>query len=157
MSIWLVLVVLHAFFALICFTTGFILLSPARAKRYPAAIKLFVVSLIGMIIFMVTATISHWNEITATERIVFSGLPLFAMYMLYRGIIAAKKLKGEGNPIEYIDDIGFSLISLFNGFIIVALIDLNASPLVVFTAAIAATFIGSKYIKAKKSKLQFNR
>lgn len=73
--------------------------------------------------------------------------------MLYRGIMAAKKLRSS-TPVEYIDDIGFSLISLFNGFIIVALIDLNASPILVAGAALAGTFTGSRYIKSTKSKLK---
>ena len=153
MSIWLILVTLHALFAVGCFITGFMLLSPHRAKRYPVIIKLFIASLIGMIIFMVAATISHWQEISPTERIVFSGLPLLGIFMLYRGIMAAKKLRSS-TPVEHIDDIGFSLISLFNGFIIVALIDLNASPFLILAASLAGTLIGSRYIKSTKSKLK---
>lgn len=153
MSIWLILVTLHALSAAGCFITGFMLLSPRRAKRHPVIIKLFIASLIGMIIFMVGATISHWQEITPTERIVFSGLPLLGIFMLYRGIKAAKKLRNH-TPVKYIDDIGFSLISLLNGFVIVALIDLNASPVLVVGAALAGTFIGGKYIKSTKSKLK---
>jgi hypothetical protein len=152
MSLWLFLIVLHAVSAIICFAAVIALLSPPRVKRYPVLIKIFLISLIGMIIFMVFATISHWNDLSVAERIVFSGLPILGLYMLYRGLLAMKKIKGD-MPVEYIDDIGFALISLFNGFIIVGLIDLGAPPFLTPVVGVAGTVLGSKYIKSIKLRL----
>lgn len=64
----------------------------------------------------------------------------------------AKKHFSDGKLGNYIDDIGFVLISLFNGFIIVALIDLRAPPVLIPLIAVAGTIYGSKYIKSIKQK-----
>ena len=145
------MILLHATSAVICLVAGLALLSPRRARRRPILARLFIGSLIGMILFMITATISHWYDISITERIVFAGLPVLGIYMLYRGVVALKKLK-SGADADYINDVGFTLISLFNGFIIVALIDLNAHPILVPAAAIAGTVAGGKYIEHVRLK-----
>lgn len=155
MSTWLVMIIFHTVCALISFVSGIMLLSPKKVKRHPALMKIFILSLIGMIAFMIFATVSHWNELGTGEQIAFSLLPFLGVYMLYRGMQAVEKLN-KGEYVQYVDDIGFGLISLFNGFIIVALIDLHAPPIIIPVVAIVATLIGSRYIKTVKSNLKSN-
>jgi O-antigen/teichoic acid export membrane protein len=55
---------------------------------------------------------------------------------------------------EYVEDIGFPLIALFNGFTIVALIDLGAPAWAVVGGAVAAAIIGGQLVTKRKNKLQ---
>ncbi|HEX8390195.1 MAG TPA: hypothetical protein VF597_02135 [Candidatus Saccharimonadales bacterium] len=111
----------------------------------------FVYSLIGMIVFMIAATISHWGDIALSERIVFSLLPLLGLYMLYRAVKSRGHISA-GEERMYIDDIGFGLISLLNGFIIVGLLDLRAPGWVVVIGAVLAVIAGNRYIAAVKRR-----
>lgn len=151
MSLWFLTIILHTLFAVVSFVIGIILLSASKLKRFPWLIKLFIISLIGMNVFMVAATVSHWYDISTTERVIFSGLPALGLYMLYRGIQAKTNIM-QDKLSNYIDDIGFILISLFNGFVIVTLIDLSAPPITVPFVALVATVVGSKFIKSIKQK-----
>jgi len=153
MNWWLFFIILHATSGLVGFATGVALLSPNLFKRKPWILPVFVGSMVSLIIFMISAMIAHWTEIELNEKIIFTGLVFLAAYMLYRAIKARRKLLQAHTPIGYIDDVGFPLIALFNGFIIVALIDLNAPIWLVIVSAIAATVVGSKWIKRTKAKL----
>lgn len=145
------MIILHTICALVCFVTGFALLSTKKVKQHPWLYTLFVYSLLGMIIFMVSATYSHWSDLTIGERIAFSILPFLGLYMLYRAKLAMTNLT-HNRPLKYINDIGFSLISLFNGFVIVALIDLSAPPLLIPVVAIVGTMLGIRYLNSVKRK-----
>ena len=54
---------------------------------------------------------------------------------------------------KYIDDIGFTLISLFDGFVIVAAIDLNAPVWAIVLIAILGVVVGNWGIGRVKARL----
>jgi hypothetical protein len=58
----------------------------------------------------------------------YAGLLGLGLYMLWRGARAWMRLctQGSGWRPRYIDDVGFTLISLFDGFVIVGAMDLGA-------------------------------
>jgi uncharacterized membrane protein len=147
------MIIFHAAAGVISFAAGIFLLSPKRAQKHPAIFTLYLLSLIGLIIFMIGAMISHWNDISMTEQITFSGLVILGVYMLYRAVMA-KRLLSEGSKQygKYMDAIGFTLISLFDGFIIVGAIDLKFPGWIVAACAIGAVIIGNRFIKKEKAK-----
>jgi len=55
-------------------------------------------------------------------------------------------------PSSYIDDVGFPLISLFNGFTIVALIDLKMPAWLVVGGAMLAAIVGAQRVSRQKAK-----
>lgn len=152
------MIILHAVSAVICFVTGLAIISPERAKQHTWLLPTFITSLIGLIIFMVAAMAAHWYDISVLERVTFSGLVILGLYMLYRALQARKRLQSENIPESYINDVGFTLISLFNGFIIVALIDLQAPAWMVVAGAIIGVVVGSKGIaSARRRYLQSSK
>lgn len=156
MSVWLLFIILHAAAALISFAAGLAVIKPEHAKRRPYLLTVYLISLGLMLVAMVAATISHWNEIDTVSRIVFAGLPILGAYMLYRALHARTLIQSKlVNKEAYIQDIGFTLISYFNGFVIVAAIDLGAPAWSVATIAIIATLIGNQLLnKAKRNWVQ---
>lgn len=153
-SLWLLFIILHALSGLVCFISGSLLLSARGSEKYKKALPIFIASLLGLIIFLVGAVIAHWDELDTVTRIVYGGLFFLSLYMMYRALQARRKLiASTSRNLSYVDDVGFPLISLFNGFIIVALIDLRAHMAVVIIGAIAAAVIGGRMVKKRKQKL----
>ena len=139
-----VLIILHASAATISFLTGCLLVFvPAYASRQ----GLFTVywwSLIGMVISLLGAVAVYWTEYSTIERIIFPGLLVLGFYMLYRARNASRLRKAQQNNWKhnYVEDIGFTLISLFEGFIIVSGLDTGISGWLVALLAILGVLVG---------------
>ena len=78
-----------------------------------------------MVVLLIGAMFVYWNEYSDTERIVFPVLLGLGMFMLYRAQNASRLLKAQQNgwKLGYIEHIGFTLISLFEGFVIVTVLN----------------------------------
>jgi uncharacterized membrane protein len=153
-TIWLIFIILHTLSGIICFISGLMLLSPKRYLKNPSLLWVFLLSLLGLIMFLVGAIISHWYELDVMTKTIYIGLFFLSLYMMYRALKARRRLLANEKSFEYVEDIGFPLIALFNGFVIVALIDLGAPAWVVAGGAIAAAIIGGRLVTKKKNKLE---
>ena len=117
-----ILIILHAISATICFFVGcFLILSPQRSMDQPW-FNFYWWTLVGMVILLAGAILVSWANYSGVERIIFPGLLVLAIYMLYRARNANLLRKTQQNNWTqgYIEHIGFTLISLFEGFIIVS-------------------------------------
>jgi hypothetical protein len=143
-SLHTVLIVLHAATAAISFFAGCLLLfSPTYISNH-RVFGLYWWSLIGMVVLLIGAMLVYWNEYSDTERIVFPVLLGLGMFMLYRAQNASNLLKARQNDWElgYIEHIGFTLISLFEGFVIVTVLNAGGSGWLVTLLAILGVFAG---------------
>lgn len=151
--LWLVMIVFHAVAGLTSFVSGVLLLSRKQTTR-TRALPVFLGALIALIIFMIAAVISHWDMLSVATRATYGGLVLLAGYMIYRAWKVRYKLRSSDIDLSYVDDVGFSLIALFDGFIIVSLIDLRTPVWVVIAGAVAAVIIGIRAVEHRKRTLQ---
>lgn len=139
-----VLIILHAVSATISFFTGsFLILSRKQlSNQWPFGIYLW--TLIGMVILLASAILVYWREYSTFERIIFPGLFGLGIYMLYRARSANLLLKTQQSRWKdgYIEHIGFTLISLFEGFIIVGGLNSGFPGWMVALVAIPGVFIG---------------
>ena len=132
-----ILIILHAASATVSFFAGGILMF---SRKYTSNQMVFLVywwTLVGMTVLLAGSILIYWTEYTGAERIIFPGLLILAIYMLYRARQANQLLQAQQHGWQqgYMEHIGFTLISLFEGFIIVS--GLNAglpSWLVAFLA-----------------------
>src|SRR6266545_1895590 len=84
-----------------------------------------------------------------------AGALSLGLYMVWRGAQAGARLRrqaGDWRP-RYIDDIGFTLIALFEGFVIVSAIDLGAPVWLVILVAVAGVVAGNLVIRRVKAQL----
>jgi uncharacterized membrane protein YfcA len=121
-SIHNVLIILHAAAATICFFAGCLLVFASAQTSNQDLFGLYWWSLIGMVILLLGAIIVHWTTFSTIEHVVFPGLLILAIYMVFRARSANSLLRTQKNDWkhDYIKHIGFVLISLFEGFIIVS-------------------------------------
>ena len=153
MELWLIFIIIHTLLALTAFVAGLLMLHRPVIERRPWLMTLFLFATIAMTIFVVLATVSHWYSISVGERVAFGLLPLLALYMIYR-IVKARTYLQNGQWNRYIDGVGFALISYFDGFIIVAMLDLKAPAWAVATVAVLAVLLGTRYVNRAKTTLR---
>jgi hypothetical protein len=114
----------------------------------------YILSLVFLVIYMVTATVAHWVLLNDIERIAFPALGLLGWYMLFRGWQSFMEwyVPFEGWEARLVGHVGFNLISMLEGFIIVAAIDLRSPAWLVAILAIAGAVGGSIFVGRLRSR-----
>ena len=145
----LIMIVLHASAAALCFFFGALTLLPHLSHHSRLALSTYyVATLIAMIVFLAAAILAHVGQLEALQRGIFAGLFVLSVYMLFRGTRARSVLRAQHDdwwPI-YVDHIGFTLISLFEGFIIVSGIDLGAPGWLTAGVAVLGVVVGNRVL-----------
>ncbi len=143
-----VLIVLHAGAALVCFAAGVLSLGLRTSTSW--RFGLYFWSLLAMLLLMAGAIAVHWADLDPTTRLIFLGLGALGLYMIWRAAHAGTRLRRQDQNWQpgYIDDIGFTLIALFDGFVIVAAIDLGAPVWLVVLIAVAGV-VGGHLIRSQ--------
>lgn len=144
-----VFIVLHATSGVVAFATG------CFAVRRQALFPYYFWSLALLDLFMVISVAIGWRDMSTAARVVFSGLIVLGGYMMWRAIQASRTRPSAGNPpsATYLDHLGFTLIALFEGFAIVAAIDLGAPTWLVVAIALGGVLAGHLAINSLKSRL----
>lgn len=141
------LIVLHSAFATISFFAGsFLMISPLSGRRF---FNWYWWALIGMVILLAGAILVYWTEYSGVERIVFPGLLILGFYMLYRAWNAKSLMQNQNNDWrhDYLENIGFTLISLFEGFVIVSGLNSGLTGWLVALLAISGVLLGRWLIR----------
>lgn len=150
-----VLIMLHAATATISFFIGCFLIFSLRQASNQRLFGLYRWSLTGMVILLMGAMLVYWNEYSDPERIVFPILLGLGLFMLYRAQNASRLLKAQQNDwkLGYIEHIGFTLISLFEGFVIVTILNAGGPGWLVALFAILGVFVGRWTIAFAQQKI----
>jgi hypothetical protein len=141
------MIVLHAAAGVVAFVAGCLaLFPPGDNRRAPQVFQVYLVSLGLMIVFLVGAMAAHWQQLSTAERVIFSGLFLLALYMGWRALSARGLLgrRSEQWRLPYMEHIGFTLIALWDGFVIVLAIDLGAPGWLVIVLAVLGVVVGNR-------------
>src|SRR5690349_19677005 len=119
-----VLIALHALGGLATLTAGIAVLCPPDRGAHPL-FPAYLGALWGMALFLAVAVISDWPSLAASSRVLFAALSGFALYIGGRGWSARHRIRhrAPGWQGRYLDDVGFTLIALFAGFLIIATLD----------------------------------
>jgi hypothetical protein len=148
-------ILLHAATATLAFLAGWLLVSSTKYFSSRWLFYVYLWSLIAMALLLAGAIVAYWNEYSDIERVVFPGLLGLALFMLFRawgaGVVIATQQKNW--KLGYVEHIGFTLISLFEGFIIVAGLDLGFPGWLVAIVAIAGLLAGRWWITSLKRRV----
>jgi uncharacterized membrane protein len=145
----LIMIILHATAASLCFIFGALTLLPHLSNRSRLTLFTFyVAALTAMIVFLAAAILAHVGQLAALQRGIFAGLFVLSLYLLFRGTRARTVLRAQPDDwwTLYVDHIGFTLISLFEGFIIVSGIDLGAPGWLTAVVAVLGVVVGSRVL-----------
>jgi hypothetical protein len=139
-----VLIALHAASATLSFIAGCWLIFFPRQLSNGQLLALYWWTLVASIVLLAAAILSYLTEYSSIERIVFPALFVLGIYMLYRAQSARRRLQTQptGWKHDAIEHIGFTLISLFEGFIIVSGLNSGLPGWLVALIAILGVLLG---------------
>jgi hypothetical protein len=143
-SIHDLLILLHAAAATISFFAGCFLIFSIGRLWNRQLFDLYWWALLAMVFLLAFSILANWSFFESIERLIFSGLFGLALYMLYRADLARRirsNQPGVGKH-DYIEHIGFTLISLFEGFIIVSMLNSGIAPWLVIPIALFGVLAG---------------
>jgi hypothetical protein len=147
------LIAAHAVAGVTCFVAGVVALRTTTPGS--TWFRVYLVALIGLVVFLLAAVVLDWSGLDGSARVIYTVLFALGLYMLWRAVRASARLHGQrdGWRPRYVDDIGFTLISLFDGFVIVLAIDLGAPGWLVALIAVAGVAAGIVGIRQAKARL----
>ncbi|SRR6266487_1351159 len=149
-------IVVHATSAIAAFIIGVVLLFQRNTLRQLQLGRAFLVLLILMGVFLVIAILSHVTSLPTIKQLIFGGLVVLVVYMIWRAVQALTVLtkQKQEDQLKVIDHVGFVLISLFDGFAIVSALDLQAPGWLVAVVAVGAVGVGIYGINVRKKTLK---
>ncbi len=149
-------IVVHATSAIAAFIIGVVLIFQRNTLRQLQLARAFLVLLILMEVFLVIAILSHVTSLPAITQLIFGGLVILGVYMIWRAVQALTVLtkQNQADQLKVIDHVGFVLISLFDGFAIVSALDLQAPGWLVAVIAVGAVGVGIYGINVRKKTLK---
>ena len=107
-----------------------------------ARFRVYVVTLGLMLLFLILAVSTDWRELDTVKRAIFLGLLVLGTYTTFRGWQAAREIGPQMRRGAYVDDVGFTLIALFDGFVIVTAFDLGSPIWLVLVVGASGVVLG---------------
>lgn len=148
------LIALHAASAVVALAAGaFALRPPGRAS--PAVFRIYLGALWGMVLCLAGAVAAGWPSLDASSRMLFGALTLFAVAMGARGWAAYRtaRKRDPGWEHRYLAHVGFTLIALFAGFVIISALDLGAPVWLIIVIGVASVLGGRLSLERARSRL----
>ena len=151
------LITIHTIGASIAFFTGGAMLYLLVRNRsvFFWLVSFLLVTLALMILPLVAVIGVDWPELETGARIIFPALGALDIYMFWRAWKAHRM--AASRPVRwqfrFTDHVGFVLISLWAGFIIVLAIDLGAPTWAVVIIAILSILAGIFIVNRIKSRV----
>ncbi|HEV2528795.1 MAG TPA: hypothetical protein VGT61_10140 [Thermomicrobiales bacterium] len=142
MDPFLALIVLHAVAATVAFGAGLAVIRPPRDLD-SGFVRLWAWSLVAMLVFVAGAIAAHWGDLATVTRAVYLGLLGLGGVMVARAWLARR---APDQHHAWIHHVGFTLIALFDGFVIVAAIDLGAPAWVAVIAGVMGVLVGRWFV-----------
>lgn len=138
----ILLIAVHAVSGLVALTAGLIALRPDDAP--PVTFRLYLGSLWTMVLALAAAVALDFPALDSASQVTFGALTLFAGYIGWRGWSAQRNARERpaGWRPRYVADVGFTLIALFTGFVVIAVLDLGAPIWLVLATGVLAVLGG---------------
>jgi hypothetical protein len=150
-----VMIVLHAVAGLVAFVAGYMVVTPpSDEQRARRLLGVYLAALGLMIAFMLGAMVVHWQQLGIGQQLIFGGLFLLGLYMGWRALSARRLLqqRSEGWRLPYMEHVGFTLIALWEGFVIVLAIDLGAPGWLVVVLAVLGVVLGNRALHRAEAR-----
>lgn len=142
-----VLIAAHAAAGLGAFTAGCLALT--RRSYF----TVYFWSLVFLVVFLAVAV--DWAGLDTASRIVFAAFTGVGGYMVWRAVQARRLQQATSlqQRARRIDHIGFSLVALFDGFVIILALDLGAPSWLAIMIALAGVAAGHTTLRRLKRQL----
>ena len=112
-------------------------------------------ALATLVVFLVAALAVDWSGLATALRAVFAALTALACYVVWRAWHAHRLLTARSGPaaLRYLDDVGFTLIALFDGFAIIAVLTSGAPGWLAAVVGVAGVVLGHITVRRLKARV----
>lgn len=147
------LIAAHGASGLVALAAGCLALRPP-AQGVPALFRVYLAALWVMVLFLGAVVALDWGTLATVSRIAFGALVAFALVIGWMGWRAWQQLRRRrtGWHGAYIEDVGFTLIALFDGFVIIGALDLGAPVWLVVVSGVLGVLVGRSAISRTKMR-----
>ncbi len=144
-----VLIAAHTAVGLAAFAAGWLALT--RRSYF----TVYFWSLIFLVAFLAAVVAVDWAGLDSASRTVFAALTALGGYMIWRAVQARQLQQATSlqQRARRIDHIGFTLVALFDGFVIIAALDLGAPAWLAIVIAAAGIAAGHTTLRRLKRQL----
>lgn len=144
------LIVVHAVAGTTAFVLGVAVLAALRNGDCPPLFRSYYVSVSVMAATLTAAVGIDWNNLATGTQLVFASLCGLALYVVSRAERARRRmpLASAGDRHGLVDDVGFTLVALLDGFVIVTAVNLSAPPWAVGVLALLVILAGHRAISS---------
>lgn len=144
-----VFITVHALAATLAFVAGVLAVPAGRF------LTIYRAALVVMTAALVPALLVSWNTIDAVARTVFTGLLVLAAGMIVRAELAGRMspVRTGGPVAAYLEHVGFTLIALADGFVVVAAIRAGAPGWLTGAVAVGVVAVGHVALGIAKRRL----
>ncbi len=121
--------------------------------RRDRAVPVYLVALVAMVAFLVVALAVDWASRGPAARATFAALTALALYVLWRAVQAVRARRAGGGPqsARFLDHLGFTLVALLVGFVVIGVLDAGAPVWVVVAAAVCSLASGHLSLQRVKA------
>lgn len=134
---------------------GFVaLIAGCLAIRHQRAVPVYLGSVLALVVFLAAAVVLDWASLGTSARVTFAALIVLGGYVFWRAVQAARSRRPGVGPqsAQFLDHLGFTLISLLVGFVAIAVLDLGAPLWGVVASAIGCIIVGHITLQRVKTR-----
>jgi len=131
-----ILIALHAIAGVIALYTG------AFAIRDGRFFAVYLGSLVAMTVFLAAAVAVSWTSTDAAARVLFAAFTALALVMVARAVLARR---GIPHTHAYVEHIGFTLVALFDAFVVITVLN-SGAPIWLVVASGIAIAVGGHFV-----------
>ncbi|MPZ80909.1 MAG: hypothetical protein GEV28_11130 [Actinophytocola sp.] len=138
-----VLIALHALTGTVALLAGCV------AHRRRAYFEVYLWSLVATVAFLAAAVAEEWSRLDAVSRALFAAFVVLGLVMLWLAC-TARRLPAP-SP-RYVDRVGFTLVALFDAFIVITVLNLGAPVALVVASGVVVAVAGHFALRAAKAE-----
>ncbi len=120
-----------------------------------ALFGIYLWSLVAMEVFLALAVAAEWTVIDTASRVLFTAFVGLGLFMLWRAG-QARRLRpraAERLSPSYVEHIGFTLVALFDAFIVIVVLNAGGPIWLIVTAGVAIAVAGHFVLRAMHRRL----
>lgn len=143
------LIAAHATSGVVAFTAGCV------AIRRRSAFAVYQWALVSLVVFLAAVVAADWPRLSTTSQALFAALSGLGGYMIWRSVQARRLLPAtSAQPSgRYLDHLGFTLVALFDGFAIIAVLTFGGPGWLDGVVGVLGVAVGHATITTLKTRI----
>jgi hypothetical protein len=142
-----IFIAIHAGTGVLALVTGLVAIRDGRL------FDVYLLALATMTVSLALAVAAEWTAIGTTARVLFTAFAGLAAIMVWRGVLARRIRPAPHPSAAYVEHLGFTLVALLDGFVVIAVLNAGAPIWLVVAAGVTIAIAGHFGIRLARRAL----